>query len=291
MDDKFAYNDYVRKISRRFSLEIQLIEAQFGFDVGNDFEILICRLLLRHLPMKYGVARGSIVSEDGSLVDCDVIVYDRNAFPMLQIRPDDEVLARKSQIPLEAVYAGIETKKIIYLEGEENERNSLKFSIKQMQKIVELNEKREKVPLKKISKGVETEQSVNAPNGYPNHRNPLFTMLFANEVRKRKNDKEKLIGQSARDAIVQNGENLPTTFPDVMILGSDIVGLPVTNGNDYSFPSFQVVAVEPKIFCAKDVAIGIGFITLIQALDWIMLGDMPYKKIIGDAINKSQIIT
>jgi len=47
------YNDYVSNISKQFTSELDKISAFYNFDLGDEFEIAICKLLRKFLPQKY----------------------------------------------------------------------------------------------------------------------------------------------------------------------------------------------------------------------------------------------
>lgn len=73
-------------------------------DKGDNREEILRDFLREHLPAKYGVLKGQIISKDGEIShSADVIVYDAVNCPVLY-------QARTAVVPVEGVYGIIEVK-------------------------------------------------------------------------------------------------------------------------------------------------------------------------------------
>ena len=88
----------------------------YSFDYGPEFEIAVCEVLRIALPDRFGVARGYVVSADGSFAGDDIIIYEKARFPTLGLRGKDSYL-KKEYIPAEAVYCYIEAKHTLHIES------------------------------------------------------------------------------------------------------------------------------------------------------------------------------
>jgi len=94
-------------IQQKFTAQYEVTSTiRHRGEKGRQREHGLSMLLREHLPMAYGVGTGEIIPYVGmeNSPQCDIIVYDQLRFPILG-RNDPVQL-----IPLEAVYAVIETK-------------------------------------------------------------------------------------------------------------------------------------------------------------------------------------
>ncbi|MEK7122900.1 MAG: hypothetical protein AAB855_03525, partial [Patescibacteria group bacterium] len=66
------YDNYVIDLAAKINSEISNIKAEYGFKIGRDFEFILCRLLSKILPNKYGIVRGFVVAKDGSKAGDDI---------------------------------------------------------------------------------------------------------------------------------------------------------------------------------------------------------------------------
>lgn len=114
------YNEYLRKVAERFASRFADIAAEFSFELGVEFEITLCRVLRQVLPQRYGICRGFVVTRDGETHDDDIIIYDRDGFSTLRM-VEQEGFERRESIPLEAVYAYIEAKHTLHLQGDDHQ--------------------------------------------------------------------------------------------------------------------------------------------------------------------------
>jgi hypothetical protein len=80
----FLYDGYVEKLNKRFEEALSEIEANHNFELGDEFEVALCKVLRRALPQKYGICRGYLVDADGTSAGDDIIIYDRARHPRLR---------------------------------------------------------------------------------------------------------------------------------------------------------------------------------------------------------------
>ena len=96
----------------RANYEALGVGGDHRYEKGIRKEDLLCEFLARHLPAKYGVARGEIVAASGGMSrQIDVVIYDAFHAPLLQDSPVSRVF------PAESVYAVIELKPLLHLTG------------------------------------------------------------------------------------------------------------------------------------------------------------------------------
>lgn len=139
------YKNYLKLLSNKFLRKLEDISGVYGFDYGVEFEIAVCEILRSFLPSKYGVCRGFVVNENGNVAGDDIIIYDQERFPTLRLT-DQKDIARKEQIPIEAVYAYIEAKHTLIL-GDKESNSSLNHALEQVRKVKELCLVRDRVKI------------------------------------------------------------------------------------------------------------------------------------------------
>ena len=122
---KYSYNDYIKTISTRFENLLKEMAAEYNFDNGPELEIAICTVLRAIRPERYGVSRGFILTADGNMARDDIIIHERSRFRLLRLINESD-FCRKQQVPVESVYAYIEAKHSLILEGEGPQRRSNK---------------------------------------------------------------------------------------------------------------------------------------------------------------------
>ena len=122
---KYSYNDYIKTISIRFENLLKEMAAEYNFDNGLELEIAICTVLRAIRPERYGVSRGFILTADGNMARDDIIIHERSRFRLLRLINESD-FCRKQQVPVESVYAYIEAKHSLILEGEGPQRRSNK---------------------------------------------------------------------------------------------------------------------------------------------------------------------
>jgi hypothetical protein len=139
---EYMYHDYVKTLSKRFEANLTSIEVGQNFEYGPEFEIAICNTLRSALPDKYGIARGYVVNAEGTRAGDDIVIFERSRFPTLALRGRDDY-ARKEFIPIEAVYAYIEAKHTLNLDGEDDQ--SLQRALDQVGEVKQLCSEREEI--------------------------------------------------------------------------------------------------------------------------------------------------
>lgn len=298
------YNDYLRKVAKRFDDLLGDISAHHNFEFGSEYEVALCRLLREVLPQKFGVCRGYVVAADGSQAGDDVIVYDQDRFPTLRLLPKGD-LACKQEIPVEALCAYIEAKHSLVLEGDGDQ--SLHKAFRQVRGVKMLA--REPVPRrapdpymqpyedfhKKLREASEKygpqTHTIDLPKfdpmaGWPKTRNPIFGAVISRQARLRAGGvvltEPGEVHSALRDALLP-----PKPWPDLIIADKNTVMMPVVEikqGLTYVSPFLATPASMLDIWQREGLAFAIGMCSLLFALDYIRLGVMPWMEILRDSV-------
>ncbi|KZE17835.1 DUF6602 domain-containing protein, partial [Sphingomonas hankookensis] len=174
------YKDFAGKLSRRVAARLSLIEAQYNFDLGDEYEVALCEVLTDILPARYGVCRGSIVTFDGQEAGDDLVIYDRLSYPTLRssIAPN---YAIKEQVPVEAAYAYIECKHGLSLGATLGASQTLAKAVEQVRAAKRLGAKRTANPNLEYRKQLRFTEPKRRdwPAYYPELKNELFGVVFA----------------------------------------------------------------------------------------------------------------
>jgi hypothetical protein len=270
------YDDYVRSISERFERALQGIRTEHNFEYGNEFEVALCKTIRLVLPQKYGICRGYVVSAWGEKAGDDIIIYDRMSFPTLRALETDDY-SLKEQVPIEAVYAYIEAKHSICLEGDGG--TSFQKALNQVGRVKLLVDQRPAVEQ-------EPSSAMRMP-GWPTSRNPAYGIIISRHVRLREG------GPVIEDPQVILRHLLDAEFqvlrsPDFCVFGRSNMWIPVMPGAggqmDMPSPFFQLKSSSPSAVIVDKVGFGAGLSLLLWALDWIQLGKMPWPAILKDCI-------
>jgi hypothetical protein len=281
----FLYDDYVRSVSTRFEQALDRIKTVHNFELGDEFEIAICKTLRAVLPQKYGICRGYVVSSLGETAGDDVVIYDRMRFPTLRGLDTDD-FSSKEHIPSEAVYAYIEAKHSISLEGDGG--NSLQKALAQVSNVKILCDRRQGVPFSPAISDFERQRSAEARPGWPDINNPAYGVIICRHVRFKEGGPviqdpaeidRRLLSASAKTI-------LP---PDFCVFGKDNMYIPVMYQEDSDstwMPSPFFIPEKSGVHSSvvDGVAFGAGLSILFWALDWIQLGEMPWPDILEDCI-------
>jgi uncharacterized protein DUF6602 len=113
---KLLYGDFVRTIATTFDQALHNIAVEHNFELGDEFEVPLCKILRKVLPQKFGICRGYAINRDGDVAGDDIIIYERMRFPTARLIDDDWSLEQR--VPIEAVLAYIEAKHSLTLEGD-----------------------------------------------------------------------------------------------------------------------------------------------------------------------------
>lgn len=249
-----SYGGYIERLSRKVEARLTDIEAVFNFDLGDEFEIGMCRLLENVLPGKYGVCRGFVIAEDGTHAGDDLIIYDKMASPTLRASGELQYAA-KEQIPIEAVYAYIECKHSIsedavFLKALEQVRNVKKLLLSRTAK-ENLNYQADGF----IFNGKVRDW----PRAWPARKNQPFCAIFA---RRSNGVMPALVAQDAYT-------------PDLLVLGPDHIGtqsiLLGPDGIKSALFLDDKYWAGLRVEAAKGKGFGLGLVALMQALSWIEL--------------------
>jgi len=280
---EMLYDDYVPRLAQRFAAELESIRVGYNFDLGDEFEIAMCRVLRLILPTKFGVCRGFVVSKDGDQAGDDLIIFDWERFSSLGLRDPDDY-SRNEFIPVEAVFAYIETKYTLNLEGGDGQ--SLSKSISQVQAVKELCYQREPLQPGEL-RHITFAQNLKMPDSRPQIRNPAWGAVFSSRVRDRPNG-TLLDNHDQMDALLPRIPTNNPNIPDILVLGKHVTGYPVipdAERNVNIISNFSMVNKTTHVFKqTTDVAAGVGLCFLMSAVDWILLGPLPWARIFGEPL-------
>lgn len=287
------YGDYLKRIADRWQGELASIMAGYNFDLGDEFEIVVCRLLRAFLPSRYGVCRGHAIDRDGKKSQGDdVIVFDKLRYPTIGLR-DECDFSRKEFVPVEAVYGYLEAKSTIILDDHKCPHASNQLLSHASKQAVEFRE------------FCERRQLVLHRNGPPvpwirsDRADPVFTAVISNGVKETATS--ELIANGSRVCEILRTQKALTTIPDLVLLGSTAVGLPSRTPNVHqmdvksianSIPNTGKIAPVEGMLCyftskgdktawfAPDVhPLAFGCMALTAAINYIHLPPFPYDMV------------
>jgi hypothetical protein len=288
------YNDFIGKISNEFASQIGKIEAEHNFELGDEFELALCKVLRLFLPQKYGICRGYVVNSRGDKRGNDIIIFDRMRFPTIRGLIAEDY-SQMENVPIEAVYAYIEAKHTLNIQGDDG--SSLANALKQVSLAKLLCVQRREVALNEIAPFVAINDTAVEPmEGWPDHRNPIYGAVIARQVRLKKGEAILADPHKIKEAIAKSPIKCEIP-PDLIIAGKDNLvfpGLPRDEAGVARTPSPFYLAKESSDsvilypYQVSDVAFGAGLAFLMWALDWIQLADMPWPQILTNAILHNQ---
>lgn len=279
------YGDFVRTIATAFDQALQNISAEYNFDLGDEFEVAICKILRRVLPQQFGICRGFVISKIGDVAGDDIIVYERMRFPTARLLDEDWNL--KERVPIEAVLAYIEAKHSLVLEGDGAQ--SLNKALTQTAAVKTLCNRRESVPLNRIARGFILDSTIQAkgPAEYPPRKNPVYAAIIARHVRIKSNEPIVSSPQQIRTEMIARPQAGLSERPEMICAGTSVISLSAVVQPDHTrmiTPFTLDSMTEMPIVVAENIAFGVAIAHLLWALDYIQLGDMPWGPIIGDAL-------
>jgi hypothetical protein len=284
------YNGFVSKIAERFEGALKEIDTVYNFDFGPEFETAICKTLQRILPQRFGICRGFVINARGDTQGDDIIIFDRMRFPTIRSL-GEESYATKEQVPIEAVYAYIEAKHTLDLEGDGD--SSLTKAVRQVSWTKLLCVQREAVPLWQIAPyiGVTNTASIEAMPGWPTIRNPIYGAVIARQVRTKRGGTLLTDAEEIQKHILDVALKCEIP-PDLLVAGKDnllIPAIPTEHKGESRTPSpfhlgplVKEAHMNPVI--VDGIAFGAGLAFLLWALDWIQLGDMPWPEILRNCM-------
>jgi hypothetical protein len=277
----YLYDGYVQTLSRRFAAAIDEMQTNFNFDLGDEFEVAICKVMRSVLPSQYGICRGFVVDINGNCAGDDIIIFDRLRFPTLRaLNADDYSL--KERIPIEAVYAYIEAKHRLTL----GEGGTLAKANAQVAAVKRLISTRASVPISQIRPYFDLGGGLRAAGapGYPKQLNPPFAAVLSRHVelaseRTVSSDPERIHTELSR---YPWGSAFP---PDLILAGefNAVASVWVSEGQRMlNSPFFIPSQSELVPLVADNVAFGCFLSLLLSGIDWIQLGVMPWNMIASD---------
>jgi len=275
-----AYSEFQKNISKKFEALFDEISAVYNFDNGPEFEIAFCKVLRILLPNKYGICRGFIVSKEGIEKGDDIIIYDQERFPTLRLL-EDNTFAQKQKIPVEAVYAYIEAKHTLCIEGSGGQ--SLQKALSQVLDVKNL--KRESVPLTRITPQVQINSyNANRPEFWPNYHNPLYCAIISRHVRIKESDKICEVDSFFENLkmhcnLISKIENAP----DLIIAGSNAIVLPCVK-TQFESPFFVNEHSHLDVIKSNGLAFANGLTSMLYAFDHILLGNIHWPSILAEGL-------
>ncbi|MCH8945118.1 MAG: hypothetical protein IH910_10080 [Proteobacteria bacterium] len=284
-------------MSRQFQAALLGMETVYNFEHGDEFEVALCRVLRTILPQGFGVCRGYVLNSLGETAGNDIIIFDRMRFPTFRGLAEKDYSLRE-HVPIEAVYAYIEAKHTLDIEGQHG--SSLAKAVQQVSDVKMICAHRQDVTFEQIVPyiGLRSGVAVDFARGWPKYRNPIYGAVISKNVRLKRGgdlecDPEIIMNSMAEqslqckrppDLIVAGRNNL--NIPSMPAEGSEERHSPSPffieprnyGGEDHSFEcSLQAVKVD-------DIAFGVGLGMMLWALDWIQLGEMPWPEILTNAV-------
>ncbi|KGO91144.1 DUF6602 domain-containing protein [Flavobacterium subsaxonicum] len=273
----YMYNDFLKNISQKFLNNFNEISTIYNFDFGDEFEIALCKSLRVALPNYYGICRGSIFTVDGNSVGDDIIIYDQFHFPTLRLL-EDNTFAQKQQIPFEAVFAYIEAKNTLIIEGSGG--NTIEKAWSQCQNVKKLY--RQDVKYSKYS--VNGIPFLKPKPHWPTKGNPIYTAIFSRGVRRKSNEQILETNIGTNELLIKISSLEQSMQPDLIIADYSSLIIPAI-GTQIESPFFM----EDKSFYSPQTtdgfAYGLGLSFMFYAFDNIKLGKIGWPKIISNGLN------
>ena len=272
-------------LAGRIATSLSTIETEHNFEYGVEFEIAMCEALRDMLADRYGLIRGYAVDRQGASAGDDILIYERQRFPTLALRHRDD-FARKEFVPIEAIYCYLEAKHTVVLEG--TGPQSLWYAAEQVQKVKSLVASRPPVLPGQLHPYLDLGSGITAPFDYPPMRNPVFGAVVARHVRKREQAPHLTDPKAIHDLCLQM--HLPAdNGPDMYILGNNLLLFPVlpkSTPGQFRYCSLFFIPNKSKlqVQVVDGIAFGVGFVIMMQAIDWIELRLMPWTIIVADAM-------
>lgn len=278
------YKDYLKKTTAKFQSLTEEIVAEYNFDLGNEYESVLCKALRSILPEKYGICRGFVTTEDSVVAGDDIIIYDRYRFN--SIRPlAEEDYSRKEYIPVEAVYAYIEAKYTLAINDEDGQ--SLTKAFQQVSAVKSLS--RNDRALNSFDPYLNNEAFEVLRDKWPNKLNPIFGIIFSHQVRLGLG--QPILTDSEEINVALVGKNIEVDhMADLVVAGNSNVLLPfIDNDADetktYHSPFYIPNQSDLNTFKVDEIGFGLGIANLLYALDTIRLGTISWPNIIREGLN------
>lgn len=278
-----AYIEFLKNINQKFQQKFSEIESHHNFELGNEFEIAVCKVLRALLPTKFGICRGYVTNSEGIMKGDDIIIYDRERFPLLRLLENDN-FEQKQYVPVEAVYAYIEAKNTLYINSDGGQ--SLDKAVNQVCEVINIQRQ---ALIDHVSPQVKVPSGMfRVVDGFPKLQNPFYGVVIARNIRV--NDKTQSTSIECLKAL-ENFRPLDAkynNYPSLIIAGEDIICFPVlTDGNNLTYRSPFFIKDKSTLLpsIVEGQAFGLGMVFLLNALESIMLGKINWAYIISQALN------
>jgi hypothetical protein len=121
--------------------------------------------------------------------------------------------------------------------------------------------------------------------GWPDKRNPVYTVILARQVRMRANTPIMKDPAQIYAVLIDRSFHVRNK-PDLMVAGRSNILMPYVHLHDgtktISSP-FQA-GTEMACFTVDGIAFGLGLCHMLWALDYIELGSMPWSSILSNGL-------
>lgn len=282
------YNDFLPKLADAISNKFSEMQSTYNYEKGGELEMALCDILRLVLPEKFGVCTGFIVPKVGSPVGDDIIIYDKQRFPLLRLLSKDNN-SRKQYVPVEAVYCYIEAKHTLHISGDLQNGQSLTKACKQVADVKRLY-REPRIP-EQVHPYFNSDISMGERPDWPKNLNPLFGMIFARHVKSKKGDTDYLQREEVLPALVGFNFGNKRYAPDLIVAGDcNIIAPSVTFEGKHEFHSpfcVEGVTDELRIFRSNGLGFAISICILLYALDTMKLGRMPWAEILYDGLKNN----
>lgn len=273
------YTGINSEISKKFNSAFEEISAEYNFDLGDEFEIALCKTLRIYLPQRYGVCRGFLVTHNGETAGDDIIIYDQERIPTIRLLENGQ-FHQKQRIPIEAAYAYIEAKNTLYLDGDGGQ--SLNKAISQIEKIKKLT--RPSTSSTELDSYTKLPFEAQHQDNWPLVRNPIYAGIFARNIKYSSSGKDDHLIFGVLNQRLKERDQKKYSQPDFIIAGNDLICLPSINGRIES-PFYVNDISRLSAMPSKGKAIGTGLVSLSWAIDWIKLGRIYWPSIIANGLD------
>jgi hypothetical protein len=278
------YKNYIKYLSEKFLRRLDDVNAVYGYEYGNEFEIALCEILREFLPQKYGICRGFVVSETGDIAGDDIIIYDQFLFPTLKLRNS---IARKEMIPIEAVYAYIEAKNAIEI-SDIKSRQSINKALDQVRKVKQLCLTRTKRPLGALHSEFPPLFHIDPIDDMPSYQNPIYTAIIAGSIKINgiKIGEEDKIRDGLSNLYIDRNDN----NPELIVFNQDnywATGYYYDNTNTSGIETLFKHESKTAFYGTHNVdklSYGLFLAYLMASLNFITLGKMPWNSMINEII-------
>ncbi len=212
----------------------------------------------------------------------DILIFDQDRFPTLRLL-DSNDFAQKQRIPVEAVYAYLEAKHTLLLEGDGPQ--SLHKACEQVDAVKKLS--RDQVPLTQVNPGLRLELlpglGLKRQEFWPSYWNPIYGAVISRRIKLTSMTEESFARQCQQAGGFSVSEFATDNPPDLLILGDKFFCCPSVNRVVRS-PFFVPGVTTLTSAFAPQRAFAVGLSMLCWALDSIQLGTISWAKIIDDEV-------